>query len=50
MSELAPKDVLVDLVGSDDFPAVVLDTEYAAEIVVQRLLNAGFEISAAQDG
>ena len=50
MNEVTPQHVLADLFGSDDFPAVVLDTEYAAEIVVQRLLNAGFEISAAQDG
>jgi len=42
--KLDPKIVLSDLFGSDDFPAVVLDTEHAAEIVTQRLNDAGFEI------
>jgi hypothetical protein len=46
--ELDPKIVLSDLFGSDDFPAVVLDTEHAAEIVIQRLLDAGFEIIPAR--
>jgi hypothetical protein len=42
--ELDPRDVLADLFGSDDFPAFVLDTVRAAAIVIQRLLDAGFEI------
>jgi hypothetical protein len=47
MSELTPKHVLVDLFGSGDFPAEVLDPERAAEIVIQRLIDAGFEIIPA---
>jgi hypothetical protein len=48
MSELTPKDVLVDLFGSADFPVAVLDPERAAEIVIQRLLDAGFEIKPVE--
>jgi hypothetical protein len=44
MSELTPQHVLTDLFGSGDFPAKVLDPERAAEIVIQRLRDAGFEI------
>ena len=46
---LTPKDVLVDLFGSGDFPVPILDPEAAAEIVVQRLIDAGFEIKPAKD-
>jgi hypothetical protein len=49
-AELTPKHVLVDLFGSADFDHEILDPEQAAEIVIQRLLDAGFEIKAAQDG
>jgi hypothetical protein len=48
MSELTPKHVLVDLLGSADFPAEVLDPVHAAEIVIQRLLDAGFKIEPAR--
>jgi hypothetical protein len=48
MSELTPQHVLTDLFGSGDFPAEVLDPAQAAEIVVQRLLDAGFEIKAQE--
>jgi hypothetical protein len=48
MTELTPRHVLADLFGSEDFPANVLDTELAAEIVIQRLLDAGFEIVSAE--
>jgi hypothetical protein len=48
MRELAPRDVLADLFGSDDFPAVVLDTVHAAAIVIQRLRDAGFAIVDAK--
>jgi hypothetical protein len=44
MSELTPKHVLIDLFGSGDFPAEILDPAQAAEIVIQRLIDAGFEI------
>jgi hypothetical protein len=42
--ELHPREVLADLLGSGDFPAEVLDPEAAAEIIMQRLVDAGFEI------
>jgi hypothetical protein len=45
--ELAPQEVLEDLLGSGDFPAEVLDPEAAARIIIQRLLDAGFAIVPA---
>ena len=48
MSELTPQHVLSDLFGSDDFPAEIFDPERAAEIVIQRLNDAGFEIIPAR--
>jgi hypothetical protein len=42
MTELDPKDVLTDLFDSDDLP--LPDPEAAAGIVIQRLVDAGFEI------
>jgi hypothetical protein len=50
MSELTPKHVLTDLFGSDDFPAEILDPAHAADVVIQRLLDAGFEIIPARSG
>ena len=47
MSELTPQHVLTDLFGSAEFPAEVLDPERAAEIVIQRLIDAGFAIVPA---
>jgi hypothetical protein len=44
VSELTPKHVLVDLFGGADFDHEILDPEHAAEIVIQRLNDAGFEI------
>jgi hypothetical protein len=41
---LRPEDVLVDLLGSGDFPGEVLDTEAAAFIILRRLYDAGFEV------
>jgi hypothetical protein len=35
---------LTDLFGSGDFPVEILDPVQAAAIVVQRLIDAGFEI------
>jgi hypothetical protein len=49
MSDLTPQHVLADLFGSADFPAEILDPERAGEIVVQRLLDAGFEIKPAEN-
>jgi hypothetical protein len=47
MRALNTKDVLSDLFGSGDFPAEIIDPEHAAEIVIQRLLDAGFKIESA---
>ena len=44
MSELTPQHVLTDLFGSGDFPAEILDPAQAAEIVNQRMIDAGLEI------
>jgi hypothetical protein len=43
-SDLASRHVLVDLFDSDDFPVPIPDPEAAAEIVIQRLIDSGFEI------
>ena len=48
--ELDPKDVLSDLFDSADFPAEILDPEHAAEIVIQRMVDVGFEIKPAAEG
>jgi hypothetical protein len=47
---LDPKDVLTDLFGSGDFPAEIIDPEHAAEIIIERLRDAGFEIVEARRG
>jgi hypothetical protein len=44
MSELTLRHVLVDLFDSGEFDHEILDPERAAEIVVQRLIDAGFVI------
>jgi hypothetical protein len=46
-SELTPRYVLADLLGSADFPVEVLDPDKAAEIIIQRLVDAGFAIRPA---
>ena len=46
MTELDPNDVLTDLFGSDDLPFP--NPEAAAEIVIQRLVDAGFEIKSSR--
>jgi hypothetical protein len=47
MRELDPRDVLA--VGSGDFPPeILLAPAHAADIVVQRLLDAGFAIAPAR--
>ena len=48
MNKLTPQHVLADLFGSGDFPAEILDPEHAAEIVIQRLNDAGFKIESAE--
>ncbi len=50
MSELTPKHVLVDLFGGADFDHEILDPERAADIVIDRLRDAGFEIVPADRG
>jgi hypothetical protein len=47
MSELTPQEVLEDLLGSADFPVVIVDTNGAARIIIRRLEDAGFEIRPA---
>jgi hypothetical protein len=44
MSKLDPRDVLIDLFGGGDFDHEILDPERAADIVIERLRAAGFEI------
>jgi hypothetical protein len=41
---LTARDVLVDLFGGPDFDHEILDPERAADIVIERLRDAGFEI------
>jgi hypothetical protein len=48
VSDLTPQHVLADLFDSDDFPVPIPDREAAAEIVIQRLIDAGFEIKPAE--
>jgi hypothetical protein len=43
-SEITPQHVLADLFDSDGFPVPIPDSEAAAEIGIQRLTDAGFEI------
>jgi hypothetical protein len=45
--ELTPQEVLEDLLGSEDFPVVIVDTAAAAFIILRRLHDAGFEVVAA---
>jgi hypothetical protein len=47
MSELTPRHVLVDLFGGADFDHEILDPERAADIVIERLADAGFKIVSA---
>jgi hypothetical protein len=50
MNALTPKYVLVDLFGGGDFPAEIIDPEHAADVVIQRLIDAGFKIIPARSG
>jgi hypothetical protein len=45
--ELTPKAVLVDLFGGADFDHEILDPEAAADLVLERLADAGFAIVPA---
>ena len=42
-----PRDILADLFGGADFDHEILDPERAADIVIERLRDAGFEIVPA---
>jgi hypothetical protein len=44
MNQITPQEVLEDLLGSADFPVVIVDTKAAARIIVRRLEDAGFRI------
>lgn len=44
MTELTPKDVLIDLFGSAEFDHEILDPAAAADLVLDRLEDAGFMI------
>jgi hypothetical protein len=50
MNELTPQHVLTDLFDSGDFPVPIPGPEAAAEIVIQRLTDAGFEIKSVWRG
>jgi hypothetical protein len=45
--DLTPRHVLVDLFGGADFDHEILDPERAADIVIERLRDAGFQIVPA---
>jgi hypothetical protein len=47
-SELTSQQVLADLFDSDDIPAPIPDPEAAAEIIIRRLIDAGFKIKPAE--
>ena len=49
MSELTPQEVLADLLGSADFPAEIFNPELEAALIIQRLLDAGFEIKPSSE-
>jgi hypothetical protein len=50
MSQLTPKEILVDLFGCADFDHEILDPEAAADLVIDRLRDAGFEIVPVDRG
>jgi hypothetical protein len=47
--ELAPQEVLADLLGSGDFPAEVIDHEAAAALILTRIRDAGFRVVGSSD-
>jgi hypothetical protein len=49
MTELTPKDVLIDLFGGADFDHEILDPAAAADLVLDRLEDAGFMIVPERD-
>jgi hypothetical protein len=49
MAEITAQEVLEDLLGSEDFPVVIVDTKAAAYIILRRLWDAGFVVLPAED-
>ena len=49
MGELTAQEVLEDLLGGADFDHEILDPEGAAQIIIQRLEDAGFRIVPERD-
>ena len=49
MRELSARDVLIDLFGGADFDHEILDPAAAADLVIQRLIDAGFKIVDAKE-
>jgi len=49
MTELTPKDVLIDLFGGADSDHKILDPAAAADLVLDRLEDAGFMIVPERD-
>ena len=48
-SELTPRDVLIDLFGGADFDHEILNPAAAADLVIDRLIDAGFAIVDAKE-
>jgi hypothetical protein len=49
MRELTPRDVLIDLFGGADFDHEILDPAASADLVIERLIAAGFAIVDAKE-
>jgi hypothetical protein len=45
--ELTPRHVLIDLLGGADFDHEILDPEAAADLILERLHDAGFQVVPA---
>jgi hypothetical protein len=50
VSELTPQHVLEDLLGGADFDHEILNPAAAAEVIIERLRDAGFKIVPADRG
>jgi len=46
---ITPREVLADLLGSGDFPVEIADPEGVADLIQQRLIDAGFAIVDAKE-
>jgi hypothetical protein len=45
--ELTPRHVLIDLLGGADFDHEIIDPEAAADLIIERLRDAGWTIVPA---